>query len=408
MNIPKRYKTKKEVFITDLQIDSEITGKLLRYKNRVWQINDEIAAVTELLREGATVEEVCDSGVCTSTAPGEETRESVIELLDFFEEEGLLEGTQDAKTGTKSMMWLHFTVLPQKLVNRIRCFTFLFRPFVYPVFFCFGIGWVLLFLFLNSTKSIAQSAATMTLHDIVIVMAVSVGITVFHEIGHTSALLAYGGTPGAIGAGINFIMPVAYSDMSDSWSLTRKQRISVDYGGIYFQLILTGILFIAYMATNSRFLYYLVLGSLSTAFINFSPALEMDGHWMICDSLGVFDPWGEARRVFISKEAKDEYSTWKKAVLLLYVLMGLFITGYFTVTMIQMAAYMTAEIITAIRDISQNGLPTITLRTLIGTINSHFMYIIATVGLVIFATRIIKSIIKAVKQKTSKKQNQES
>ena len=129
---------------------------------------------------------------------------------------------------------------------------------------------------------------------------------------------------------------------------------------------------------------------------------------MICDSLGVFDPWGEARRVFISKEAKDEYSTWKKAVLLLYVLMGLFITGYFTVTMIQMAAYMTAEIITAIRDISQNGLPTITLRTLIGTINSHFMYIIATVGLVIFATRIIKSIIKAVKQKTSKKQNQES
>ena len=395
MDPKKKYKTKSELYVSDLLIDRNTTGKLMRYKKRVWQINDEIASVLTLLHEGATIEDICSSGVCTSTAPGEETRESVEELLDFLGGEGLLEGTEDTKSAKKSLMWLHFTVLPQNIVARIRCFTPLYSPVLYPFVFCFGIGWVLLFLILNSTKSIAQTTAAMTLKDVVIVYVLSIIITVFHELGHTSAVLAYGGTPGSIGAGINYIMPVAYSDVSDSWGMTQRQRLSVDYGGVYFQLLLTGIIFVLYCITGSKHLYYIVIGSLYTAFLNFSPALEMDGHWMICDALGIFDPWGEAKKVFITREAKDKYSPIKKTVLFLYLLVSFSITGYFTFIMVQMAGFIASEIIKAAQNIMQNGLPPITLRLILNTISSRFMFIVATAGFVLFATRMIKSIVKA-------------
>jgi putative peptide zinc metalloprotease protein len=63
------------------------------------------------------------------------------------------------------------------------------------------------------------------------------GCSILHEFGHAAAGKRFGATPGDIGFGFYFIAPVFFSDLSDVWKLPPKERIIVNLGGIYFELI---------------------------------------------------------------------------------------------------------------------------------------------------------------------------
>ncbi|MDQ0497132.1 site-2 protease family protein [Paenibacillus brasilensis] len=56
----------------------------------------------------------------------------------------------------------------------------------------------------------------------------------FHEFGHVVAAYRYGIRPRDIGIGLYMLVPVMFVDLSEAWKLPRKQRVVIDFAGIYF------------------------------------------------------------------------------------------------------------------------------------------------------------------------------
>ncbi len=120
-----------------------------------------------------------------------------------------------------------------------------------------------------------------------------VGIKILHELGHAYTAARYGCRVQTMGVGFLIMVPVLYTDTTDSWKLTsRKQRAAIAAAGTVVEL---GIAMIA------TFLWHLcpegvvksvlfVLASTSWMlglFINLNPLLRFDGYYVLSDWLGV-------------------------------------------------------------------------------------------------------------------------
>lgn len=109
----------------------------------------------------------------------------------------------------------------------------------------------------------------------------------FHELGHATAVSRFGGTPGRIGLGLYLLMPTFFADVSQVWRFRRKQRVAVDLGGVYFQLmaqalfVLGGILF-----QRQEFLAVCFLIDVMIL-ISVNPIFRFDGYWVLLDYLSV-------------------------------------------------------------------------------------------------------------------------
>lgn len=108
-----------------------------------------------------------------------------------------------------------------------------------------------------------------------------------HELGHASACARFGARPSEIGFTVYVIYPSFYSDVSSAWGLKRWQRVVVDLGGVYFQILFGAACAVAYAATSwTPILGCLVFIAGSCAF-SLNPILKFDGYWVIADALGV-------------------------------------------------------------------------------------------------------------------------
>ncbi|HMG43341.1 MAG TPA: hypothetical protein VK611_18575 [Acidimicrobiales bacterium] len=109
----------------------------------------------------------------------------------------------------------------------------------------------------------------------------------FHETGHATAARFGGATPGAMGAGVYLVWPVFYTDVTDSYRLSRKGRLRTDLGGVWFNVLFTLGVAGAYLATGfAPLLVYLVLAQLETL-RQFLPFVRLDGYYVISDLAGV-------------------------------------------------------------------------------------------------------------------------
>lgn len=108
-----------------------------------------------------------------------------------------------------------------------------------------------------------------------------------HELGHASACARYGAKPSEIGLTVYFIYPSFYSDVSAAWELKRWQRMVVDLGGVYFQLVFGAGCAIAYLLTGWGPLLGALLFIAGSCLFSLNPILKFDGYWVIADALGV-------------------------------------------------------------------------------------------------------------------------
>ena len=81
----------------------------------------------------------------------------------------------------------------------------------------------------------------------------------FHECGHASACRYGGARPGVLGAGIYIVWFVFYSDVTDTYRLSKAGRLRTDLGGMYFDAIFSLALAGAYFLTGVEPLLVLVL-----------------------------------------------------------------------------------------------------------------------------------------------------
>jgi putative peptide zinc metalloprotease protein len=113
--------------------------------------------------------------------------------------------------------------------------------------------------------------------------------SMFHELGHAAACRYGGARPGVIGVGLYLIWPAFYTDVTDSYRLSRAGRVRTDLGGIYFNLIFAVATFAAYAATGWEPLLVLVLFQHFEIVHQFLPVLRLDGYYVVSDLAGVPD-----------------------------------------------------------------------------------------------------------------------
>lgn len=122
----------------------------------------------------------------------------------------------------------------------------------------------------------------------------------WHELGHAAALAREGYRPGGIGAGLLFLLPVLFADVSLVEALPRRGRLRVDLAGVGFQLGLGGLLSLA--GARCPAVAWAGWAALFAVAWSLLPFLRSDGYWALCDALALRDlrsapPAGRGRSV---------------------------------------------------------------------------------------------------------------
>lgn len=108
----------------------------------------------------------------------------------------------------------------------------------------------------------------------------------FHEIGHAAAAVRYRCKEVDIGMGLYICFIVFYADLSEIWRLSRRQRLLVDLGGIYFQMIFMVIISFFYFLTSNHSLYLANVVLTISLLWNLNPFFRLDGYWIASDLFG--------------------------------------------------------------------------------------------------------------------------
>lgn len=111
----------------------------------------------------------------------------------------------------------------------------------------------------------------------------------FHELGHAAACRYGGGRPGRIGVGVFVVWPAFFSDISDSYRLSRSARLRTDLGGVYFNAVFALAAASGYAATGFEPLLVVVILEHLLIACQLLPILRLDGYYLLSDLAGVPD-----------------------------------------------------------------------------------------------------------------------
>lgn len=156
------------------------------------------------------------------------------------------------------------------------------------------------------------SAAHQAFTDPGLLLAVF-GVTVlsagFHEFGHAAALRRGGGTPEAMGAGLYVIWPAFYTDVTDAYRLGRGARLRTDLGGLYFNAIVSLVIFGLWWAIGWDGFLLVIATQVLQMLRQLPPLMRFDGYHLLADATGVPDLFhriGPTLRSFVPGRGSDE------------------------------------------------------------------------------------------------------
>lgn len=111
--------------------------------------------------------------------------------------------------------------------------------------------------------------------------------TFLHEVGHATASYYMGCPASNIGLGFYIFFPVFFTDVSKIWILPKKNRLIVNIGGIYFQILINIILVISYFITSNpsakEWISYLFASNSIVIISSLLPFFRNDGYWILSD-----------------------------------------------------------------------------------------------------------------------------
>lgn len=149
----------------------------------------------------------------------------------------------------------------------------------------------------------------------------------FHECGHAAACRYGGARPGRIGVGIYLVFPAFYTDVTDSYRLSRGGRLRTDLGGVYFNALVALAAAGAYFATGYEPLLVVTVTQQALLVDQFVPWLRLDGYHIISDLIGVSDLFARIKPVVLSlvpgrplDRRVAELKPWARAAVSIWVL----------------------------------------------------------------------------------------
>ena len=125
--------------------------------------------------------------------------------------------------------------------------------------------------------------------SLLLIVGLSVVSAAFHECGHAAACRYGGARPGAIGVGIYLVWPSFFTNVTDSYRLSRAGRLRTDLGGLYFNLIFILALAGVYAGTSAEVLLVVIAATHLEMFEQLMPFVRFDGYFVLSDLTGVPD-----------------------------------------------------------------------------------------------------------------------
>src|SRR4051812_33636139 len=242
----------------------------------------------------------------------------------------MTDGSQPEFTKANPLLALRpkFVVSKPHLTRRVTApFAPLFNPaLMVAVTLAFAVVafWV---LFEKGLASAAYEAFAQPglLLAVFVITIVSAG---FHEFGHAAALRRGGGTPGAMGAGLYLIWPAFYTDVTDSYRLSRAARIRVDLGGLYFNAIVALVMYGIWQGVRWDGLLLVIAAQILQMVRQLPPLVRFDGYHLLADVTGVPDLFhriGPTMRSFLPRRWRPEQARalrpWVRVLVTLWVVL---------------------------------------------------------------------------------------
>ena len=125
--------------------------------------------------------------------------------------------------------------------------------------------------------------------DLLIVLGLSVVSAMFHECGHAAGCRYGGARPGVIGVGIYLVWPAFFTNVTDSYRLSRAGRLRTDLGGLYFNAVFMLALAGLYAATSDQLLLLVIAFTHLEMLEQLLPFVRFDGYFILSDLVGVPD-----------------------------------------------------------------------------------------------------------------------
>jgi putative peptide zinc metalloprotease protein len=125
--------------------------------------------------------------------------------------------------------------------------------------------------------------------DLLIVVGLSLVSAVFHECGHAAGCRYGGARPGVIGVGIYMVWPAFFTNVTDSYRLSRAGRLRTDLGGVYFNAVFMLALAGIYVATGDQILLLVIAITHLEMLEQLLPFVRFDGYYILSDLVGVPD-----------------------------------------------------------------------------------------------------------------------
>ena len=130
--------------------------------------------------------------------------------------------------------------------------------------------------------------------DLLIVLGLTVISAAFHECGHATGCRYGGARSGLIGVGIYLVWPSFFTNVTDSYRLSRACRLRTDLGGLYFNLIFMLALAGIYAATSAEILLLVIAITHLEMLEQLLPFVRFDGYFILSDLAGVPDLFARA------------------------------------------------------------------------------------------------------------------
>ncbi|HEY7015237.1 MAG TPA: hypothetical protein VH480_20905 [Streptosporangiaceae bacterium] len=121
------------------------------------------------------------------------------------------------------------------------------------------------------------------------VFALTLVSAAFHECGHAAGCRYGGARPGVIGVGIYLVWPSFFTNVTDSYRLSRAGRLRTDLGGLYFNLIFILALAGIYSVTSAGILLVVIAVTHLEMLEQLLPFVRFDGYFVLSDLTGVPD-----------------------------------------------------------------------------------------------------------------------
>ena len=315
---------------------------IISFRNCNWKVSEFVVDVIYELQKTSSYDTLVQN--LLNKYQSCDVEKATIQAISFLEQNDLIDDGSQTNQFNKNRqgnthLWGRITILPGGTVCKIRILCFLFYKPLLIVLSILSFLWVAYAFSTSSAIMLAERIVRLPLSQLMTCYGVMLIIGFLHEIGHSSALMFFGEKPGRIGVAFYMLSCVLFSDVTCAWKLKRKARLLVDYGGIYFQSIFSGLLFLI----NSLWLHNATLEIVAlceavSILGNFNPFFKYDGYWLVSDTLGstnvfrmVVVFWKEVLHIGTKNDKAYHLPKKLKPVVVLYSVGSIVFMVYFVV-----------------------------------------------------------------------------